>query len=83
MPPKLLTVDDVATLLNVSKRTIEYWQASGRLPGFVRVCGHRRWRSDILTNWIDEGCPELGVCRSTQTEYLTSTAAESQGESQS
>ena len=82
MPAKLLDVNQVAELLNISKRTAEYWQASGRLPGFVRVYGHRRWRSDVLARWIRGGCPALEVCRSTQTESNVSTNSSESGESE-
>jgi hypothetical protein len=78
MPTKLLDVNQVADLLNISKRTAEYWQASGRLPGFVRVYGNRRWRSDVLAKWIKNGCPE--VCRSMQTESQAMTDSNESGE---
>ncbi len=81
MPAKLLDVHQVAELLNISKRTAEYWQASGRLPGFVRMYGHRRWRSDVLTRWIRDGCPALEVCKSTQTEGNACTNSSEPGES--
>ena len=81
MTAKLLDVNQVASLLNISKRTAEYWQASGRLPGFVRMYGHRRWRSDVLSRWIRDGCPALEVCRSTQSESHVSTNSCEPGES--
>ena len=81
MTTKLLDVNQVAELLNVSKRTAEYWQASGRLPGFVRMYGHRRWRSDVLARWIRDGCPALEVCRSTQSESQVLTVETNSGES--
>ena len=78
---KLLNIKQVATLLSVSRRTVEYWQSSGRLPGFVRLYGNRRWRSDAIENWLAAGCPELALCRSTQTEIQISTGESISGES--
>ena len=81
MPAKLLNVHQVAELLSISKRTAEYWQASGRLPGFVRLYGNRRWRSDALEEWMAAGFPDLALCRSVQTESHVSTGENISGES--
>ena len=83
MAPKLLDVHQVAELLNISKRTAEYWQASGRLPGFVRLYGHRRWRSDAIEAWFAAGCPELrlGCADQRNPDKPISTIATVSGES--
>jgi predicted DNA-binding transcriptional regulator AlpA len=78
---KLLNIKQVAAMLSVCKRTAEYWQASGRLPGFVKLYGNRRWRSDVIEDWMAAGCPELALCRSMQTEIQTSTIESESGES--
>ncbi len=84
MPTKLLDVHQVAELLNISKRTAEYWQASGRLPGFVRVYGHRRWRSDAIEAWFAAGCPELrlGCADQRNPDKPISTGENNQRESE-
>ena len=55
---RLLTKVQTAEMLGVSERTIGYWTATKRLPGFVKVLGNARWREDILRQWIEDGCPE-------------------------
>lgn len=82
MPSKLLNTRQVMELLSISKRTLEYWQASGRLPGFVRLYGNRRWCSDALEKWKAAGFPDLTVCRSVQTKVDVSTNSSESGESE-
>ncbi|GMU34161.1 MAG: hypothetical protein AMXMBFR20_20330 [Planctomycetia bacterium] len=53
----LLSIKDVARLLNVSVRHIERLDASGRIPAPKRVGRCKRWLSDDIQNWMIEGCP--------------------------
>lgn len=58
--PQMITVNELATTLGMSKRTIWRLLASGRIPEPVRVGGGTRWRLDVIRNWIDQGCPIKG-----------------------
>lgn len=55
--PVLITVDQVATMLQVSTRTVWRMRSSGELPAPVRVAGGVRWRHTDVELWIKDGCP--------------------------
>lgn len=58
--PELLDRHEVALLLGISTRTVEYKAASGELPGFVRLFrSSARWRRSVLLEWISAGCPDV------------------------
>lgn len=57
--PTLLSVEQVATILTVSKRTVWRMLSAGELIQPVRVRGNTRWRHAELQEWIDAGCPPL------------------------
>ena len=54
---QLLTADQVAGMLNISKRQVWRLADSGILPGRVRLGRLARWRRDAVEKWISEGCP--------------------------
>ena len=56
-PPALLTVNDVAWLLNCSARTVYRLADSGRIPPPVRLGRLVRWSRRTLEVWLAEGCP--------------------------
>lgn len=55
--PALLSVDQVAALLQVSTRTVWRLLSSGELIEPVRMRGNTRWRREELESWIESGCP--------------------------
>jgi excisionase family DNA binding protein len=58
---KLLTVDDVAELLKVSTRHVWKLLSAGRFPQPIRIGRSVRWRRADVENWIDDGCPRVGM----------------------
>jgi len=57
-PALLLTTDELAALLRVSRRQIERWSASGRIPGRVNLPGRAvRWTRQVILDWLASGCP--------------------------
>jgi predicted DNA-binding transcriptional regulator AlpA len=56
--PLLLTAVDAATLCRVSERTWRNWDASGHIPGPVRIGRSLFWRPKELADWVDAGCPD-------------------------
>jgi len=56
-PERLLSVRDLAVLLQVSERAVWSWLASGRLPAAVRVGRLVRWRASDVEAWLAAGCP--------------------------
>ncbi|MBX9681854.1 MAG: helix-turn-helix domain-containing protein [Gemmataceae bacterium] len=55
--PLLITADEVARLLNLSKRTLWRLLSAGKLPAPVRLGNAVRWRREEIRQWISQGCP--------------------------
>lgn len=54
LPPHS-TTDDLASFLNVSRRTLEWWRREGTGPGYVRMPnGQIRYPSSRVLDWLDE-----------------------------
>jgi excisionase family DNA binding protein len=54
----LLTVDQLAAILQLDRRTIERWTSAGKIPGLVKLSGRAiRFRRADVEKWIAAGCP--------------------------
>ena len=51
------TADDLAKLLNCSKRHIAALNASGRLPKSLAFGRCRRWLAEDFRDWLKAGAP--------------------------
>lgn len=56
----LITVDEVAELLGIARRTVQRMDSAGKLPSPLRLglsgkC--IRWNKAELESWIAAGCP--------------------------
>ena len=56
--PAMLTVHDVARMLNCSARTIYRLTDSGRMPRPVKLNALVRWPREVVQQWIADGCPD-------------------------
>jgi len=56
----LLTVNEVARLLNLSIRSVWRLRSAGQIPQPVTIGGSIRWKEEDLRKWIAEGCREPG-----------------------
>lgn len=54
---QLITIDEFAKLLKVSKRTLWRWVSGGSVPSPLRLGGTVRWPLDQIRKWIAAGCP--------------------------
>ena len=65
MQQKLLTPDEVSSLLGVTKHTLAVWRSSGRynLP-FIKAGRLVRYRQSDIDRFLDEQC-----CQSTGVAY--------------
>lgn len=52
MNDRLLTTEDLAARLRVSRRTLEAWRLRGGGPRFVRTGGAVRYRESDVAQWI-------------------------------
>ncbi len=56
--PRLIAVEELATILSTSERTVWRLLSAGRLVRPVRLGGRSvRWRLDEVSRWIEAGCP--------------------------
>lgn len=51
---RLLNQDEVAEMLSVSVRTLEYWRSKGGGPGFVKVGKLARYRTSVVRTYIEK-----------------------------
>ncbi len=49
----LMTLDDLALYLKVSRRTIYEWLKAGKVPA-VKLIGQWRFKKDKIDSWLDE-----------------------------
>ena len=56
-PTLLLSSDDLAHLLRISKRTVWRRRSDGSLPAAVPFGRFVRWRRDEIERWIAADCP--------------------------
>lgn len=57
-PVLLLTAEQLAARMNLSKRTIYRLIDAGRMIQPIRLGGIVRWRAAEVEAWIAAGCPE-------------------------
>jgi len=57
----MIAVEQVASLLHVSKRTIWRLVSAGKIVAPVYVGKAARWRYRDLKQWLDAGCPVIKV----------------------
>ena len=52
-PVQLLTLDELATYLQIPKKTIYGWRTTGRGPRALKVGGALRFRLADVDSWLD------------------------------
>lgn len=55
--PTLVRAIEVASMLQVSIRTLWRLRSAGQLPSPIRLGGAVRWPIDDIKKWIAAGCP--------------------------
>jgi len=57
---RLLTIDQLAELLQVAKGYIYRLNYEGKIPGRIKL-GHRtiRYQEEIIQKWLAERCPPI------------------------
>jgi len=55
----LMTINEVARLLNCSTRTVYRLNDAGRMPRPVRLGALVRWNRSEIEQWIADGCPAM------------------------
>ena len=54
---RLLDVEAVAEMLDVSTRHVYRLADAGRMPRPLKLGGANRWERNALAAWINDGCP--------------------------
>jgi predicted DNA-binding transcriptional regulator AlpA len=57
-PARVLTREQLAHELQVSVKTIDRLDQTGKLPRPIRVGQARRWRLGTIVQWLDMGAPD-------------------------
>ena len=53
----LLSVNEVAAILELNQQTVRNMANDGRMPKPIKVGGSVRWKKDTIFEWIESGCP--------------------------
>lgn len=53
----LLTAEESANLVGLSRSKFYELRSSGRVPAPIRLGGSVRWRKQELVEWVEAGCP--------------------------
>ena len=56
--PAMLTVHEIARMLNCSARTVYRLTDSGRMPRPVKLGAMVRWPREVIESWVAMGCPK-------------------------
>jgi len=56
---QMISADDLAAILKISKRTLWRLLSSKGLPEPTRFGKCVRWRRGIMEQWIDKGCQPI------------------------
>lgn len=72
----LLTVQEVATLLRVSKRTVYRLVLQNKLPEPRKIGRSIRWHKQELLSWLEAYCPPLEVSDAEPVKVTSSPAAQ-------
>jgi len=54
----LLTIGDVAAVLDVSTKTVKRWVRAGLVPPPVAIGSKKRWPQAVFLAWLKAGCPK-------------------------
>ena len=70
MSDPLMTIDDIAVLLHVSKSTVERWIRTNDIPS-IKAHNVRRFIPSIIQKWMDAGCPTANEREASRIENTT------------
>lgn len=56
---RLIPVDAVGAMLNLSGRQVYRLADAGKMPRPIKVGGAVRWDRRVIERWIDNGCPPV------------------------
>ena len=56
---RLLSLEQVADILAVSRRTVYRFRDSGFMPPAIKLGRMLRWRESEIQEWITAGCPHF------------------------
>lgn len=54
---QLLTMEQIAKRLNISKRSVQRLRHDHKLPPPISLGSLLRWNVEVIETWISQGCP--------------------------
>ena len=73
--PLMISADEAAELVGVSRATWWAHHASGRCPAPVKLGGRTLWRVQELHDWVAAGCPPRAKWQATLASHATPATA--------
>ncbi len=58
MTDRLLTADELASKLALSRRSVHRLNSSGRIPKPLHIGGSIRWSEKTINRWLEAGAPD-------------------------
>lgn len=55
--PEMLSAEELAEWLNISKRTVWRLKSAGAIPNPVKIGRSVRWQRGDISAWLEKGCP--------------------------
>ena len=56
--PLLYSREQLCEVLGISRATLDRLQSAGKVPRPLRLGGQRRWRAEVIHQWIAAGMPQ-------------------------
>ncbi len=60
---QLVTVEQVAEMLQIATRSVWRLRDSGKMPSPISLGKCVRWKADEMEAWITDGCPDVRKTR--------------------
>ncbi|MSR52141.1 MAG: DNA-binding protein [Gemmataceae bacterium] len=57
----LITMKEVAALMQVSQRHVTRLRDTGEMPPPLKIGRAIRWSREVILKWIADGCPKVGI----------------------
>jgi len=66
-PGDVMTIDELAAYLKLSKSSLYQFARAGKVPG-VKIGQQWRFHKDVIDAWIKDGVPPTQACGKMQSE---------------
>ncbi len=68
--PEMLSAEELADWLKISKRTVWRLKSAGAIPKPVKIGRSVRWQRNEISAWLEKGCPVVSSPLNTLLYHL-------------